>query len=38
MQIGDPKAMFHPKAVALIGASDKAGSVGRAILGNSWLR
>ena len=33
--IGDPKAMFNPKAVALIGVSDKAGSVGRPILTGS---
>jgi len=37
MEIGETKAMFHPKTVALIGASDKAGSVGRAILENLIL-
>ena len=36
-EIGEPKAMFDPKTVALIGASDKAGSVGRAILENLML-
>src|SRR4030042_1676918 len=36
-EIGDPKAIFNPKTVALIGASDKPGSVGRAILENLTL-
>ncbi|MBI4763979.1 MAG: CoA-binding protein [Deltaproteobacteria bacterium] len=34
MTMGSIKAMFDPQTIALIGASDKAGSVGRAILDN----
>jgi acetyltransferase len=36
-KIGDLKLMFNPKTVALIGASEKEGSVGRAILENLIL-
>jgi acetyltransferase len=36
-EIGGTKAMFNPKTVALIGASEKEGSVGRAILENLLL-
>lgn len=34
MRIGNIRAMFDPKTVALIGASDEQGAVGRAILEN----
>jgi acyl-CoA synthetase (NDP forming) len=36
-EIGEPKALFNPKTVALIGASEKEGSVGRAVLENLML-
>ena len=36
-EIGEPEAMFNPKTVALIGASEKEGSVGRAVLENLIL-
>lgn len=37
MATGNLKAMFHPQSVALIGASETEGSVGRAILENLLL-
>ncbi|MDD5010008.1 MAG: CoA-binding protein, partial [Syntrophorhabdaceae bacterium] len=37
MKIGDIKAMFNPKTVAVIGASDEEGSVGRALMENLLL-
>ena len=36
-EIGEPEALFNPKTVALIGASEKEGSVGRAVLENLIL-
>jgi len=36
-EIKDPKAMFNPKTVALIGASEKEGSIGRAVLENQKI-
>jgi len=37
MKTGDIKAMFNPKTVAVIGASDEEGSVGRALMENLLL-
>ncbi len=37
MRTGDIKAMFNPKTVAVIGASDEEGSVGRALMENLLL-
>ena len=35
--MGDIGKMFNPKTIALIGATDKAGSIGRSILSNLLL-